>query len=249
MPQQTRIDPIETGSKVHRDLTGGTGAPGHNSMLDRDTFLFLRGQLHKADDAVAEARDHRKKIRQHMENMDVVLEDFDAVEDLSEVESETALARMKRQMQYAAWLNLPIGRQVSFFDMPSADAPKQETLLEKAYLEGYKLGVEGINADEQKWQPMSDEGREHLRGWTDGQAVNLRKFETFNEEFQKSQQAKENEKAEKEQAKQKKLEEKAGKAKEKAESAKATADALAAEVSAKQPDRATPAIPEGLQRH
>lgn len=204
MPELARIpDPLK-GATIHQ-----LAPVGHNALLDRDEFLFLRGQLMAVDEEVVTIRKKRKALRNHLENNGVALEELDEANGFADMESETVLAKLQRTIQYANWMGLPIGSQVSFFDLPSSQS-SQKPLADTAYDDGYKLGLLGRNADDQKWLPLTSEGMRHQEGWTDGQAVLQKKFIELNQSMAQAEVTAAEAKLAKEKAKTEKLAKKAG---------------------------------------
>lgn len=204
MPELARIpDPLK-GATIHQ-----LPAVGHNSMLDRDQFLFLRGQLMLVDAEMDTVKKKRKTLRQHLENNGVALEELDDANRFADMESDTVLAKLQRQVQYAQWMGLPLGHQVSFLDMPPS-AVAAKSLTDTAYDDGYRLGLLGKNVDDQKWLPMSSEGMRHQEGWTDGQAVLQKKFIDLNRSMAQVEVEAAEAKLAKEKAKTDKLAKKAG---------------------------------------
>lgn len=204
MPELLTKPDITAGKTIHQ-----VPLPGHNSMLDRDQFLFLRGQLMLADQEMAEVRNKRKKLRQHLENNGIALEELDDANRFADMESDTVLAKIQRQIQYAQWMGLPIGHQVSFFDSAAVPPAPASSLLQMAYDDGYRLGLVGQNVDKQKWLPLSPEGMRHIEGWDDGQGVLKQKFIDLNEKMAAADVAKAEAAAEKERLKAEKLAKKA----------------------------------------
>lgn len=171
MPVTATIPPPQ--GKTLPDLTVVSNSNGP----DRDEFLFMVGQLGKADLELKEKKDARKKLRQHFMNRGVNLAAMDWAIAESEKEDNTTLDNMRDQKRYAEFLGLPIAFQLDFFDQPAASGTGAAvSLMEKAFREGREAGIKGKNCDDQKYPPMTPEGQEHLRGWTEGQQVNLAKF-------------------------------------------------------------------------
>lgn len=170
MPETARIVDHPKKSTPLPDLSG----PAASNGPDRDEFLFMVGQLAKADAAVAQAKLDRKKLRQHFGNSGVNLTMMDLAIKEAEREDGTTINNMRDFKRYAEFLGLPIGTQISLFDAPPRDASPD--LEAGAFKDGRERGLKGQNPDEQKWMPMTPEGQAHLRGWREGQDVVLSKF-------------------------------------------------------------------------
>lgn len=174
MPETARIsDPAK--DKVLPDLSGRVGDNGP----DRDEYLFLVGRMLDAEAKLAEARDHRKKMRQAAKLRGLDLQIVDLVEKMREEEDDTHFTRFKTIQRYAQYRNLPIGFQMKLFD-EGFGGPSEQDLHQKAYESGRELGILGKNPDDQAYPPVLPEGQEHMRGWHDGQKVLHEKFLKLN---------------------------------------------------------------------
>ena len=171
MPETARIEHAIPGKQLP-DLSAAANSNGP----DRDEFLFMVGQLESADSKVKEARDGRKKLRQHFSNRGVNLDAMDLAMAELDKEDGTTLDNLRDLKRYFEFLNLPIGHQFSFLDHASPVVRPAIDVLAQAYNDGRERGIKGLNTDDQKWMPMTPEGQEHLRGWTDGQKVHHAKF-------------------------------------------------------------------------
>lgn len=142
---------------------------------DRDEFLFMVGQIKRADDEITEKRTARKKLRQHFSNRGVNLAMMDLAIAEAEREDGTTISNMRDLKRYYEFMGLPIGHQFQLFDGPLAAAADID-IMARAFTEGRERGIKGEFPDEQKWLPVSPEGQEHQRGWGEGQAVHLAKI-------------------------------------------------------------------------
>ena len=77
----------------------------------------------------------------------------------------TFKTRIEAELQAARWAGLPVGHQDDMF----ADRRPAE---ERAYDEGRADGMAGANQST-KWDASTKAGQEYLRGWGEGQAVQL----------------------------------------------------------------------------
>lgn len=216
MPVTAKIEHLPTGAKLP-DLTK---AGADSNGPDRDEFLFMVGQLAKADADVKAARDARKKLRQHFSNRGVNLAMMDAAIEEADKEDGTTLSNLRDMKRYFEFLGLPIGYQFSFLDQPPAAANGNAGSDEaRAFAEGRERGIRGLNPDEDKWLPVTPEGQAHLAGWNEGQAVNLAKFRDLHDGMTMAEKQAAADKA----AKDKKKAERAAKAVKKGEAALAEA--------------------------
>lgn len=179
--------------RIKPDLSDQKGE-GSNGPT-REDVLFFAGQLRSADEAIKEARDARKKLRQAAKNRGIELKILDWTIAIEDGEDDTILDDLKTLKTYATYLSLPIGHQLTLFDVPQPGKAAGNGLAEKARLSGYKRGVMGLSPDEEAYPPMTEEGQEHLAGWHDGQKVNHDKFLKLNEERAAEAAAKEAKKA------------------------------------------------------
>ena len=214
MPELATISPIETGAKVHPDLTGGTGRMGDNKPGKED-MIFAIGQMDAADATVKEANSARKKVRQHFKNRGFNLDMLDRARDERDKNDGTTLENLKEFKQYCEWLDLPTGFQIGLFD-GNASASAKADLTEAAYQDGFARGLLAADPDSQKWLPNSPEGQAHLRGWNDGQKVLKDKFEEMNASIAEENKTPEQKATEKAAAKEQKEKDKRDKAAERA---------------------------------
>jgi hypothetical protein len=182
MPAVATIANPEDGATVHKDLTEKSNGP------DRSEFLFLVGQLDKADDDLKEQQKIRKKIRQHATNRGLNLEMTDRARKERDKNDGTTIQNLKEFRRYCEYLQIPIGQQINFFDGP-ASAETQADLGDKAYADGFERGIAGKNPDDQRWLPNSPEGQRHFEGWTAGQAELQAKFMKMNSEMAEQERA------------------------------------------------------------
>ena len=147
---------------------------------DREEFLFSIGHQRKLQQAIDDAKAVMKKFRSHLKLRGFNLKAMDLAVEEQDREDGTTISNMRDLKRYFEFMNLPIGHQFALFDTPQA-ANSNGDLMAKAFNEGYERGVRGDFPDDQKWLPVSPEGQEHQRGWTEGQAVNLAKFKALNE--------------------------------------------------------------------
>lgn len=77
----------------------------------------------------------------------------------------TFKGRIAAELEAARWAGMPVGHQEDMF----ADRRPAE---ERAYDEGRADGMGGVSQSS-KWDPSTKAGQEYLRGWGEGQAVQL----------------------------------------------------------------------------
>lgn len=176
------------------DLSASANGPS------REDLLFFVGQFKSVDEKIAETKTMRKKIRQQATLRGIKLDVLDRVIDEMAREDSTTLENLRDFQTYSKLLMVPIGFQMQLFDSPSQPGPSVEALNARAKREGYELGIQGLNPDEQKWLPMSPEGQAHVAGWNDGQQVLRDKFVKLNADMAAAEAEKAKKKAKKDQA-------------------------------------------------
>lgn len=181
MPETATLSENPRKRAAKKDLRGAS-IVGDNGPT-RDDILFFAGLFAKDQAAIKAAQKARKATRQRAQLFGIKVEILDEVMREAEKEDDTTHERLSTFKQYAEFMGLPIGSQLTLFDAGGSTASSaRETLLDKAEREGRELGVMGKNTDEQKYPPMTDEGQAHLRGWHEGQKVQVEKFLKHNEE-------------------------------------------------------------------
>ena len=194
MPRTAKIE--EPAGKSH-PLPDLSSAVAQSNGPDREEFLFMVGQIAKAEEALKAARDAKKKLRSHFKLRGVDLEQMDRAIDELEREDGTTVDNLRTFKRYCEFLGLPIGSQMTLFDMPQSNGMSQQSLLKHAAEEGYARGVMGKNPDDQAYPPLSPEGQEHMRGWSDGQGVLKEKFIKLSEAMADAEKEKADKKAKK----------------------------------------------------
>jgi hypothetical protein len=138
---------------------------------DTDTILVFAGRLIEARAEIKVKRLAEKKIKQQAVNAGITLESLDEAMELGELGIDVVLERFQRLIHYAKALGNPIGEQLTLFANPADKAVSHEDLLKKAFDAGRILGLLGKNVDDQAYNPNTDLGQEHMKGWNDGQKV------------------------------------------------------------------------------
>lgn len=187
MARTARIE--EPAGKSH-PLPDLSGAAAPTNGPDREEFLFMVGQIARANEALKAARDAKKKLRSHFKLRGVDLEQMDLAIAEKEREDGTTVDNLRTFKRYCEFLGLPIGSQMQLFDSPQGNGVSHETILKKAYADGYERGVMGKNPDTQAYPEMMPEGQEHMRGWSDGQDVLKAKFVRLSEAMAAEEKAK-----------------------------------------------------------
>jgi ribosome modulation factor len=152
---------------------------GSNSV-DADTVLVFLAKIQQEEAKVAGAKKRLNKAWKLALNAGIVRKDLELVRKFADQDPETVLSTLARIKQYAQWLDVPIGSQLSLFDVPTSSILSNAELGERAYRSGYLLGITGKNPDEDAY-PMNHEHRtQHHEGWSAGQKVLLARIQPIN---------------------------------------------------------------------
>lgn len=152
---------------------------GSNSV-DADTVLVFLAKIQQEEAKVAAAKKRLSKAWKLALNAGIVRKDLELVRKFADQDPETVLATIARIKQYAQWLDVPIGSQLSLFDVPTSSILSNAEIGERAYRSGYLLGITGKNPDEDAY-PMNHEHRtQHHEGWSAGQKVLLDRIQPIN---------------------------------------------------------------------
>lgn len=148
--------------------------PGHNALAPDDfvkAWLELKAYKRKLDEANGTYRAHRKK----MEGMGVDLKSLALLEQLSKLETpEEQSARLKRTVQYAGFLSMPLGSQLELFAagvQPEAPGQTSQSAISEAAANdaGYEAGKEGGNREDNPYPAGSPLHVAWDDGWVRGQ--------------------------------------------------------------------------------
>lgn len=188
MPRTARLKEHE--GKTLPDLSAPAKEATASNGPDRDEFLFAVGHQKKLKLAIEEARAVAKKFRNHLKLRGFNLAMMDMAMEEADREDGTTIANMRDLKRYYEFMGLPIGHQFTLFDAPqAANGNAAADLMAKAFAEGRERGVRGEFPDEQKWQPLTPEGQEHQRGWSEGQGVHLAKLKSLGEAMEEADKA------------------------------------------------------------
>lgn len=144
-----------------------------SNAVDADTLLVYLGQIQKEEANVKAAKQRLNKVWKLAINAGIVRKDLELVLKFADMDPDTVLGTIARIKDYAQWLEIPIGKQLSLFEIPSSSILSQDELGERAYRAGYVLGVQAKDPDEQAYPPLTDLGQKHMEGYNAGQKVHL----------------------------------------------------------------------------
>lgn len=148
--------------------------PGSN--LTPDTFVEGFLELMRLKRAVDEATGKYRAARKRLEGQGADLKALALVEGWRKLDADEVEQRLRKSLQYAAWLSMPIGSQPSLFaDLPH-DKPGEKMRAEQARWAaeeaGYMSGKAGGDRNEDNPYPPGTEN--HVawdEGWVRGQAA------------------------------------------------------------------------------
>ena len=148
-------------------------APAASNAPDADTVLVFLGRIRQEEARVAVAKKRLGKLWKLALNAGIVRKDLDLVRKFADQDPDAVLATIGRIRQYAQWLDVPVGSQLSLLNIPASSILSSAELGERAFRAGYVLGITGLNPDEDAY-PMGHEHRtRHHDGWSAGQKVLL----------------------------------------------------------------------------
>lgn len=168
----------KTGSrrKVHQDQTPKESKPGSNGV-DADTVLVFLGKIASEEAKVALAKKRLNKVWKLAINSGIVRKDLELVRKFADQDADTVLGTLQRIKQYAQWLDVPIGSQLSLFEIPSSSILSSDELGERAHRAGYVAGVMGKDPDKDAYPADNEHHQRHMEGWHSGQAVLLARIQ------------------------------------------------------------------------
>lgn len=162
----------KTGSrrKVHPDKTPKEAKPAEGSnAVDADTVLVFLGKIQQQEAVVALQKKKLNKIWKLAINAGIVRKDLELVRKFADQDADTVLGTLQRIKQYAQWLDVPIGSQLSLFEVPSSSILSSDELAERAYRAGYVAGVTGKDPDKDAYGVDHEHHQRHMEGWHAGQ--------------------------------------------------------------------------------
>ena len=144
-----------------------------SNTVDADTVLVFLGRIQQEEARVAVAKKRLGKLWKLALNAGIVRKDLELVRKFADQDPDAVLATIGRIRQYALWLDVPVGSQLSLLDIPASSILSSTELGERAFRAGYVLGITGLNPDDEAY-PLAHEHRtRHHEGWSAGQKVLL----------------------------------------------------------------------------
>lgn len=157
------------------DTTAVAGANGP----DANTLLVYLGKIEIEEAKVAAAKKRLAKVWKLAINDGIVRKDLALVRSFMDQDPDTVLQTISRLKSYAEWLDVPIGKQLSIFDVPTSSILKPDEQADKAYRAGFVLGITGKNPDSQAYPADHEWHQQHMEGWHAGQKMLLDRIGTI----------------------------------------------------------------------
>jgi|GEM_PF-1165551 len=136
---------------------------GHNSDSAEEKGIFFNhlNTIVAAKERLDEVAGDYKKLRKVAKADGIKLEDMDfAMKALNMYDDSIIADNLRRQMNIARWLDLPIGHQTNFADVDRRDGQ------EKAFNEGEVAGLRNLDSSDHDYK--GDLEQEWLKGWHKG---------------------------------------------------------------------------------
>jgi len=137
---------------------------GSNQLTGDQLRAFVR-MMSEADQECKAANEKRKKLRKELKAAGVQLGDFDAMMRMMDWQREEVAETFDRRLQYAQWLNLPIGTQGRL--AYEEDTTGTETSEDIAFSKGYQAGI--IGGVKKAPEEHLDNSQKWLEGYDAGQ--------------------------------------------------------------------------------
>lgn len=132
--------------------------------VDADTVLVYLGKIAQEEARVATAKKRLNKVWKLALNEGIVRKDLELVRKFADQDPETVLATIARIKQYAQWLDVPIGQQLSLLEGPTGGILKADEWTERAYRAGYVNGLRGLDPDAQAYPVDNEFHQDHMKG-------------------------------------------------------------------------------------
>lgn len=150
--------------------TNGGSTIGHNSKLtddERRALTLHHLHLYSAADALVEKAKSDRKAITDQAKADLGKGAIADIKDMIKTKDEKAFrGNVERALRLARWMGLPVGTQVSLFDVPTDERHKNE---------GMTAGMEGERCEPPKHLPATA-AQQWIAGWHEGQTTLMGAF-------------------------------------------------------------------------
>jgi ribosome modulation factor len=166
---------------VHQDTAPREIRPDAGSNgVDAETFLVWLGKIEQEKALVEKARKRYGKIWKLALNAGICRKDLEMVMRFADQDPDAVLRTLSNIKQYAQWMDVPIGTQLSIFEIPSSSILSNAELGERAYRAGYVAGITGKNPDTEAYPADNEHHQRHMEGWHAGQKILLDRIQPIN---------------------------------------------------------------------
>jgi uncharacterized protein (UPF0335 family) len=147
-----------------------------SNTISPDDFVIDFLEVQRMKRALDEASAKYRAARKRLEGKGADLKALAMVERLRKLDEEERELLTRNVARYAAWLDMPVGRQGGLFaasDDAGKPSPKTAATLSDAaiYEEGHKAGLAGRDASDHRFPAGSPAHEQFFTGWKDGQAA------------------------------------------------------------------------------
>lgn len=172
-----------TGSRrrIHQDTAPKEVKPEAGSNgVDAETFLVWLGKIEQEKAIAEKAKKRYGKIWKLALNAGICRKDLEMVMRFADQDPDAVLRTLANIKQYAQWMDVPIGTQLSIFEIPTSSILSSAELGERAYRAGYVAGITGKNADTEAYPSDNEHHQRHMEGWHAGQKILLDRIQPIN---------------------------------------------------------------------
>lgn len=159
------------GSK-NKKAEPAVASPGHNQSMDDQRKVLFFHHLQRARnraEALAEMKREFDFALKEAEEDGIPKSDLKWALKAERQNQERALAKARREMEIARWLDLPVGTQLDLLAVDRTPA------ADKAYEEGKTAGLQGKTCIS-PYDPSTEQSQKWIEGWHAGQAVHRETF-------------------------------------------------------------------------
>lgn len=185
--------PRKSRRKVHADMTPVEVKTAGNGSVDMETFLAFVAKLKLETARKAAVGKRLSATWKAAINAGIVRQDLEEILKTEDVDPKAVAESFARKKQYAEWMNVPIGKQLSIYEVFAVDSgssiPTQTERAQRAYRTGFIAGTLGQNPDNQAYPPGHEQHNDMMAGWNDGQQTIREKFKALDPQLDEAEHA------------------------------------------------------------